>query len=214
MELQTLNAELREGKGKGPAHRTRSAGQIPGVLYGGGKDPISLIVNQREFEHLVHGRGGENAIVQLDVKSSPDLNSPAQLKSVQHHPINERILHFDLMRIRLDQRIQTQVPVVLTGRSKGIVDGGVQDHQLHEIEVECLALDVPGQIEVDITELGIGDALHVSNLTPPPGVTFLTDGERAVVAIHAPRVEAPAAAEGAEGEVAPEGEGEAKEESD
>lgn len=206
MELQYLNVSLRDGSGKGPARRTRAKGLVPAVVYGGEGDVVSINIDRRVFEQLVHGRYGEHAVVQLEVKERPEVSSPALLKEVQHHPVNGRIVHADFMRIRLDERIQTVASVVLIGQARGIVDGGVLDHQMREIEIECLALEVPEKIEVDITELTIGHSITVSALNIPEGVTVLSDPDRPVVTVHAPRVaevaEAAPVAEAAEGEKA------------
>lgn len=207
MELQKLKAKTRSEKGSGAAGRLRKTGAIPGVLYGEGGDAVSLTFDLREFIHLVHGRAGEHAIVQLEVEDNPELASPAILKDVQHHPFRGNVLHADFQRIRLDRKITTSVPVVLTGRSEGVTEGGVLDHQLREIEVECLALEVPDQFEVDITGTAIGDSIHVSVVVAPEGVTILSDPDRAIAAIHAPRlvIEEAAEAEGEEGEEGEEG---------
>ena len=171
---------------------------MPIVLYGGEKDTVSLKVDSREFRHVVHGRGGEHAIVQLDVADNPTLSSPALLKDVQHDPVRGDVLHADFQRIRLDERIVTLVPIILVGQARGIVDGGVLDHQLRELEVECLALEVPDQIQVDVSGLGIGDSVHVDQVTAPPNVRIVTELDRNVAAVHAPRVvRAEAAAEAA-----------------
>ncbi|MFO7973187.1 MAG: 50S ribosomal protein L25 [Candidatus Hydrogenedentota bacterium] len=210
MDLHKLVISPRnQGSGKGAAHRLRQSGQIPLVLYGGKKDTVSAQVDAKDFIHLIHGRGGEHAIVQLECEGQAELNSPAMLKAVQHHPVRGDVLHADFLRIRLDERIQTVVPVVLTGQAKGVVEGGVLDHQLRELEVECLALEVPEQITIDISGIAIGEGVHVSDLEVPANVTVLTDPERAVAAVLAPRVveeEVPEgeeeAIEGEEGEAA------------
>ena len=210
MELQNLSVALREANGKGPARRTRMKARVPAVLYGMGKDAVPLSVDLKEFIHLLHGRAGEHAIVQLEVADGGEHNGPAMLKEVQHDPIRGQVIHADFMRIDLKKKIHTVVPITLVGRSKGVLEGGVVDQQLRDVEVECLALDVPDAIELDITELGIGDSLHVSDLGAPENVTLITPAERAVVAVLAPRVAeaAPAEGEAIEGaEAAAEGEG-------
>ena len=202
MELHKLAIDPRDkAAGKGAVDRLRKTGQIPVVLYGGGKETVSIQVDEKEFLHLIHGRGGEHAIVQLECENQPGLSSPAMLKAVQHHPIRGEVLHADFLRISLEERIQTVVPLILTGQSKGVVEGGVLDHQLRELEVECLALEVPEVIEVDISGLAIGEGLHVSNIQIPPNVTVLTESDRAVASVLAPRVVEEAAAEGEEAEV-------------
>jgi large subunit ribosomal protein L25 len=209
MELHQLKAKKRDAVGKGEASKERRAGLVPGTMYGEGQEAVSLTLDAREFTRLVHGRGGEHAIVQLDIENAPDLSSPAMVKAVQHHPLRDNIVHADFMRIRLDQRITTAVSVTLVGESVGVIEGGVLDHQLREVEIECLALDVPETIEVDVSALTIGDSLHVSDLAVPENVTLLTESNRAVAAIMAPRVvEEEAAAEEVEGEEGEEVEGE------
>lgn len=204
MELQTLKASTRETTGKGHARRMRSSGYVPAVLYGGTAEPVSVRVETREFQRLLHAGRGEHAIIQLDVQDNPALSGPALLKEVQHHPVRGDLVHADFQRIRLDERITTLVSVVLTGRAAGVAEGGVLDLMMREVEVECRALEVPEQFELDVTELGIGDSLKVSALTPPANVTIVSDPERTVVAVHASRL---AVAEGA----AAEGEEEAAE---
>lgn len=206
MELQSLKVQARQSDGKGAARRLRREGQVPLVLYGGEKAPVSLTVEERVFERIVHGRGGEHAVVQLEVDGKSELNGPAILKAVQHHPLRGHILHADFMRIRLDVRIQTVVPVHLVGQPIGVQEGGVLDQILREVEVECLALDVPEAITIEVREMKMGDAIHVSDLVVPENVTLITEPDRTVASVAAPRAvkeataEEAEAAEGAEGE--------------
>jgi len=213
MQLQTLSAEVRATRKKSSARKQRINGQLPAVVYGEGQDPVAVLVSTSDFEKVIHGAGGEHAVVQLEVADKPELSGPTMLRDVQHHPVKDFILHADFQRIRLDRVIHTYVPIHLTGKPKGVVEGGVIDYQLREVEVECLALDVPEYIEVDTTELEVGDSLHVSDLVAPEKVKITTDPERAIVTVLAPRVLAEAEAaeeeEAAEGE---EAEGEAGEE--
>lgn len=188
MDLRTLKVSTRDDVGKGALGRIRRSGEVPLVLYGSDKAPITLKVEMRDFVHLVHGRGGEHAIVQLEVENQPELSGLALLKDVQHHPVRGHVIHADFLRIRLDQRITTLVPVVLTGHAKGVVEGGVLDHQLRELEVECFALEVPTGIPADVSELGLGDSLHVAQLVAPNNVRIVTEPDRTVVAVHVPRV--------------------------
>lgn len=200
MDIQTIKVSTREETGKGPARRKRVVGTIPAVIYGENKESVAITVNAKAFGALVHGSQGEHAVVQVDVEDKPELSGPSMIKDVQHHPIKEHIIHADFLRIKLDQTIQTLVPINLVGHCVGLVEGGVPDQQLRELEIECLPLDVPEHIDVDITNLHIGDLLHVSNLEDQPKLKILTDPERTIIAIHAPRVAASAATAGEEGE--------------
>jgi large subunit ribosomal protein L25 len=188
MELQHLDVNPREAAGSNEAGRERLRGNIPVVLYGGEGDAISLMVNRKSFEQILHGPAGEHAVLQLVVTGNTDLNTPAIVKAIQHHPIKGWITHADLMRIRLDVKIQTFVPIILVGRPQGVAEGGLMDQQLRELEIECLALEVPEQLEVDVTHLAIGDSLHVSDLTVPDQLTVITESDRAVAAVLAPRL--------------------------
>lgn len=202
MELQSLKASTRTETGSAHARRLRRQGFVPAVLYGGDGEPVGLRLEARALNRLVHGRGGEHAVLQLEFEDNPALSGPAMVKEVQHHPVRGEITHADFLRISLEERIVTVVPVVLTGRAPGAAEGGILEHILREVEVECRALDVPDSLELDVSTLGIGESLRVSDLTAPANVTIVTDPERAVAAVHAPRVTAEEAAPEAEGEAA------------
>ena len=189
MEIHSLKAATRETGGKKSARSFRAAGSLPGVLYGGGEEPVSVLVNRREFESAVHhSRGGEHAILRLEIQDKPELSSPVLLKAVQHHPLRGDFLHADFLRIRMDERIVTVVPVRLEGQAVGIGEGGILDHQMREVEVECLALDVPEEVVVNVSGLHIGDSIHLDLVKFPDNVTVLTEADRPVVTVHAPRV--------------------------
>lgn len=213
MELQTITAEMRKTDGKGAAGRTRREGNVPAVLYGGEGDPVSLKLNGRDFAAFMASITGEMAVVQLDVQDNPEVNSPALLKSLQWHPTKHEVTHVDFVRIRLDERIVSTVQLELTGRPKGVVEeGGVLDQLLREVEIECLALDIPEVLEVDVTELALGDTIHVSAIQVPENVTLLTDPEYAVASVAIPRMPEEEEAEGEEGEEGEGAEGEEGEE--
>lgn len=213
MELQTLKVTTREEHGKGAARRTRRAGNIPAILYGLGTEPVSLKVDVRELDLLLRGDQGAHALVDLEVEGNPDLSGPAILKEVQRHPIRGNTVHADLLRIDLTHKIHTLVSIKLEGVCPGVIEGGVIDYQIREIEVLCLPLEVPDAIMGDISVLNIGDSMHVNDLVAPDNVEILTPGDRAVVAVHAPRVILEA--EPAEGEEEPiEGEEEEAAEAD
>lgn len=206
MELKSLSAKTRTTGTKGAAHSARREGSVPAVLYGGGKDAASISVCTRDFDKLLHAAGGTHPIVQLAFDGESDLSGPALVKAVQRHPVKGSLLHADFLRIRMDERIETSVTVVLTGQAKGVLEGGLVEHQLRELEIECLALDVPAHIDVDVSGLGVGDVIHVSQIAAPAGVTILTDGEMPVASVVLPRAAAAQAETEAEGaaEAAPE----------
>jgi large subunit ribosomal protein L25 len=204
MELKTLSVSSRATGTKGMTHAVRRGGRVPGVLYGGGKETVSLEVEGKEFDRLLHSAAGTHPIVNLVCEDQPAVNTAAIVKSVQRHPLKYNPTHVDLVRIRLDETIRTTVPVELTGRCKGVAEGGLLEHQVREIEIECLATQAPEMVTLDITELKIGGAYHVSMLSVPEGVTVITEPELTVASVHMPRVSASEAAAAAAVEGEPE----------
>ena len=214
-----LKAERRDHTGKETAHKVRAAGRVPAVVYGRGMDPIHVSVDARELFHLLHTDAGTNVLVDLRVDGDTFLALP---REIQHDLIRNRFLHVDFLSIARDEKISVEVPVHIVGESHGIKEGGVIEHHLWTLHVECLPQDVPTHIDADITKLGINESLKVSDLKTPDRCTILTPPDEAVVSVVPPqvlRVEEPAegvaeaeegagAAEGAEGEEAAQGEDE------
>jgi large subunit ribosomal protein L25 len=186
-----LAAEIRDQTGKGPARRFRAAGRVPGVLYGHGVDPIPLTVSAQDLLHLFHNAGGTNVLVDLQIDGAPHLAIP---REVQRDHIHSRFVHIDFLAVRRDEKITLSVEIHEKGEAPGIKAGGVVEHHLRELDVECLPNDVPEEgIVADISSLELGDMLHVRDLVAPSGVTILTDPAAAVISIITPaalRVEA------------------------
>jgi len=198
MARLVLRAEVRHEHGKGAARRLRAAGRVPAVVYGAGDGPVALSLDAQEFDHVLRGLVGEHAIVDLKVAKKRSKQT-VLIQTVQHHALGDEPIHVDFLRVRMDERITTTVPLALVGTCKGVKDqGGVLDHTLHEIEVECLPDNLPETIEVDVTDLMMHDSLHVSDMALPEGVAAITPGDRVVAHVLAPRVvevEAPVAEE-------------------
>lgn len=208
MAEQKLVADKREGTGKGVTRKLRAAGRVPAVLYGHGMDPISLSVDSRELMHLFHTGAGTNVLVDLVVDGADHL---AMAREIQRDHIRGRYVHVDFLAVRRDERITITVPIRVIGDSVGVKAGGVLEHHLWDLQVECLPTNVPESIEADVSALEIGSSLRVSDLAAPAGATILTSPEESVVAVQQPQardVELEAeAAEGVEGEAAEEAEG-------
>lgn len=200
---QRLVAETREGTGKGAARKLRAAGRVPAILYGHGMDPLALSVDSRELFHLLHTGAGANVLVDLVVDGTEHLALP---RDVQRDHIRGRFVHVDFLAVRRDEKIHVTIPLRIVGESPGVKAGGVLEHHLWELNVECLATDVPQAIDVDISGLEIGSGVRVSDLKVRSGVTILTSPEDSVVAVTQPQVavEEEEAAEAVEGEVAEE----------
>jgi large subunit ribosomal protein L25 len=196
-----LEAEVRAGSGKSVTRKLRTAGNVPGILYGLEDKPVMLGINSRTLHKLLHSSTSENILVDLAVGKSKSVK--VLLKDVQHHPVTNKVVHVDFQRIDLTKKIVIAVPVHLVGVADGVRSGGgVQEFIMRELEVSCLPSDIPSFIEVDVTKLGIGDAVHVGDLKLDKA-EIVTDAARTIVSVQPPTVvKLPEAAEGAEGVVA------------
>jgi large subunit ribosomal protein L25 len=207
-----LKAERREEKGKGAARKVRAAGRVPGVVYGHG-EPVTISVDARELFHLLHTDAGMNVMVDMRVDGDQMLAMP---REVQRDYLRNKFLHVDFIRIARDEKISVEVPITVVGESHGVKEGGVIEHHLWDLNLECLPQDVPAHIEADISGLGINESLKVADLTVPETCTVLTSLDEIVVSVVPPqvlRVEEEEVAEGEEAaEEAAEGEGEPVEE--
>jgi large subunit ribosomal protein L25 len=186
----TLKATPRDGSGKGPARRLRMRGQVPAVLYGHGMEPRSLSVSGQDLLHLFHASGGGSVIVDLDVEGEVQM---VLVRDVQRDHLHGRYVHVDFLAVDRDEKVRMTAEIREVGEAIGVHEGGVIEHHLREIEIECLPGDVPDAIEIDITDLRIGDLARVADLTAPEGVTVLTDPDTPVISVVTPaalRVEA------------------------
>lgn len=201
----------REERGSAAVRRLRKQGFVPGVVYGGGVDPVAISVAERELRQALTSHHGLNAILDVQVDGE---TKPVILKEYQRDPLTGRVAHIDLVVVRLDRPIQTTVSVELVGESPGVKEGGALQQVARELTVEALPLEVPDRIEADISGLAIGDSLRLSELAAIPGVRFVDDPEETILAtvtvptrVEEPEEELEEGEEGEEGVVAEEGEG-------
>jgi large subunit ribosomal protein L25 len=203
-----LNLEPREERGSRANRRLRRAGLVPGVIYGIEDESVSFKVDSR---HLRHVLGEGHAL--FDVEVDGGKRQPVIVKDEQRDPVRGHVFHIDLLKVRLDEKIQTTVALELDGAedAPGVKEGGVLEHVTRELNVEALPTEVPDRIVADVSGLGIAETMMLSSVTPPSGVTLLDDLEETVVAT----VTAPSRAEEPESEIEEEtelvGEGEAAE---
>jgi large subunit ribosomal protein L25 len=205
---QKLKADRRDGAGKGVARKIRAAGRIPAVVYGHGIDPLHVSVDARDLYHVLHTDAGMNVLIDLRVDGENFLAMP---REVQRDNIRGSFLHVDFLRIARDEKITVEVPIHLVGESHGVKEGGVVEHHLWNLELECFPQDVPTSIEADITSLGINESLKVADLRPPEKATVLTSPDEVIVSVVPPqilRVEEALPPELAEAEAGAEEEGE------
>ena len=175
----TLDVEERPERGTRAAKRLRREGYVPGVVYGGKDgDCTSFKVNSRVLRQVLVGG---QALIDLKVGGK---TRPVIVKDQHPHPVRDELLHIDLLEVRLDEKIQTQVSVHLEGAEEapGIKEGGVLEHVTHDLNIEALPTDIPDYIQVDVSGLEIAATMHLSEITAPDGVTFLDDPEETIIA--------------------------------
>jgi large subunit ribosomal protein L25 len=199
-----LTVQRRVPFGTRPVRRLRAGGVVPGVVYGRGMEPLSIVVNRRELVRLLHSKSGEHALVRLKLDGAASWEKPVLVQAVQHHPVDGHVLHVDFHAVALTDRLKIKVPVVLRGEPVGVKqEGGILEHFLREIEIECLPTEIPSGVEFDVSALTIGQTVHVRDLTPPPNTKITTDPDGAIASVQKPKEEKPeeAAAEVTEPEV-------------
>jgi large subunit ribosomal protein L25 len=214
MKELNLTVEKRDATGKGPNRRLRATGHIPAVVYGPEMEPISVRVNYLKLYHLMHGVP-QSTIINLDIEGADGPTRKVLIRELQKDPLSGNLLHIDFHQIPLDKPITLTIPVKVIGTPIGVSTfGGILQRVRRTIDISCLPADIPDDIEIDISELNVGDSVHVSSLKIK-NVTILTDPVRTIVTVVAPTVikePAVAAAEEEEVEAAEKAEDEAKEE--
>ena len=172
-----LDVEIRSSTGKGAARKLRAAGRIPGVCYGSGRAPLSVSLDPRGLERLIASSAtGINTLIDLRVAGGGDYDGRVVLvKELQRDPVSARALHADFYAVDLEQTIEVSVPIHVTGTAPGVTNGGILDHALRELQIECLPRAIPEQILVDVSDLEIGMSLHVRDLILPADVKLMSD---------------------------------------
>jgi large subunit ribosomal protein L25 len=193
-----LEVQLRDGRGKGAARKLRAGGRIPAVCYGRDTGSVAISLDARVLERLLAiSEAGMNTLIDLSGQGFAE--KTVLVKELQRDPVDGRSLHADLYAVDLARSVEVSVPVHLVGKAAGVDLGGILDHSLREIELECLPGAIPKELSVDVTALQVGDTLHVRDIVLPEGVELRSDPNLSVVSVVAPLVEEAAPAEAAEG---------------
>lgn len=185
-----VNAEARVDQGKGASRRLRRTGRLPAIVYGGKKPPQSISVDHNELWKSLKHESFYSKILTLNVGGESE---QVVLKDLHRHPVREEVMHMDLQRILADVEIRIRVPLHFKGEdvAPGVkTGGGMFEHLANEVEVECLPANLPEFLEVDVSQMNVGDSIHLSQLALPAGVALVElkhDNDGAVVAIHLPR---------------------------
>ena len=183
MKQVKLNARVRIESGKKISHKLRLEGEIPGILYGHGEEPVSLVIPEHEFWKILHHATSEHLILDVAVDGLEPASLLTLVKDIQHHPVTGDILHVDLQRISADEKIKVGVPVVLTGIPQGVKDfGGILDHGVREIRIITTASKVPESLDIDVEHMQIGDSIHISDLAEKFKDIDIFDDESTLIA--------------------------------
>ena len=188
-QSNTLNATPRAGRGKGDARKLRGTGRVPGVVYGRHEETRAISVDAHELEILFSRISVENTIIELSVEGEEEAVSTL-VREVQAHPVKADVMHVDFYQVHAGEELEVDVPIRLEGTPKGVrEEGGVLDHVVHDLTVKCVPSKIPSVLTLDVSELEIGDSLHVSDIALPEGVTSMIDPEQTVCGVAAPRIE-------------------------
>jgi len=202
---ETVVATPRDGKfNKNAARRVRAAGKIPAVVYGAGLEPVAVAVDPKVITKILHSEAGHNTIFDLTIEGGA--GTKAMIVDWQNEPIKGSLLHIDLKRIAMDKVMRVSVPIQLVGIPVGVkTQGGILEHVLREVEIECLPADIPSHLDVDVTGLELHGLIHVSDLPHSGSIKFLEDEDATIAHVTIIKEEvAPAAEEVAAAPTEPE----------
>ncbi|HNS81053.1 MAG TPA: 50S ribosomal protein L25 [Kiritimatiellia bacterium] len=199
-----MTASKRAAQGSGPSRRLRKTGVVPGIVYGGGKDPVMVEINEHDFKQMLRKHTSESLLMDLEIDGS---ENKVILKEIQHHPVTGRIQHADFRVVSMTEKLEVSVPVVLVGEPVGVsLQGGVLESLMRSLTIRCLPADIPEKVEIDVSGLELGHHVAVKDIKLDPAkFTMVTPADYAVAAVSAPRVqveETPAEEAAAEGEAA------------
>ncbi|HET6281172.1 MAG TPA: 50S ribosomal protein L25 [Polyangia bacterium] len=198
MDFAKVSVELRKQSGKGGSRKVRAGGKVPGVLYGHKAEPLSVTLNEKALLQSLDKERRRNTVFTLSVLGGAKTEEvTAMIRDAQIDPMSRRLIHVDFLRISLDEEVNVTVPLVLIGKAVGVTNGGNLHQSMHAIPVAAKPAAIPTKLEVDVTILDIGMALHVSDLKLAAGVRALLDPKDAIASVVAPK------AEKVEAEVAP-----------
>lgn len=187
MEQVTLRAQSSRPLGSRASRRLRRSGRIPAVVYGRGMEPLAISVDERELYAALHTEAGTNAVIKLDIEGRDEILTLARV--VERHPYRREYRHVDFQKVLLTEKVSTEVPVHFEGEPIGISEGGVLSPARTTVHVEAVVTQIPSHISLDISGVGVGEALRVSDLPVIEGVTYLDDPDEVVMSVTAPAAE-------------------------
>ena len=193
MDFSKVSVEVRKQSGKGGARKVRAGGKVPGVLYGHKGEPVAVSFDEKTLLHSLDKERRRNTVFTLTVagqgKDAKNEEVTAMIRDAQIDPMSRRLMHVDFLRVDLDKEVHVTVPLILTGKAIGTISGGNLHQSMHAILVAAKPAAIPTKLEVDVTSLEIGMALHVSDLKLAAGVRALLDPKEAIASVVAPKAE-------------------------
>jgi large subunit ribosomal protein L25 len=190
MEFAKVNVDVRAAAKKGGARKVRSAGQVPGVLYGRKREPLAVTFNEKELMTSLDKEKRRNTVLKLTIRDAGKSEEvTAMVRDAQINPLSRRLVHVDFLAVDLDAEVQVTVPLVLIGKAVGVTNGGNLHQSMHMIPIAAKPAAIPTKLEVDVSALDIGDALHVSDLKLGNGVRVALDAKEAIASVVAPKAE-------------------------
>ena len=185
MARVTIEAQGRSDTGKGAARQLRRQGLVPAVVYGHGEETRHLQVESKDLERFIVAGGAESQLIDLKMDGE---TAPVLIREIQVHPYKPELLHVDFLMVHKGEKLHLEIPVRLIGSAPGVKEGGILEHMRRELEVRCEPAAIPEALEVDISELGIGDSVNVEDIRVPPGVEIQEEPNRTVAAVVPPTV--------------------------
>ncbi len=189
MDLIDLNATIRKTTGNGPARQLRATGQMPAILYGPDTEPIMLAVTVSDLDKVLKTSNIGQVLLNLNIKNGKTITKTAMIKELQRQPVSGEFLHIDFYEVAMDRKIRVSVPIVTTGKSVGVELGGVLQIVRREMEVLCLPNEIPETIEVDVTDLDVGDSVHVDDIPLEGNIEIPADVNFTVITVLSPTKE-------------------------
>lgn len=191
MAQNTLIVKQRYTLGKGGARQVRREGNIPSILYGRETEPIPIVVNPNDLKEALSTEAGENTLLEIKIHGDGDeISKLALLRDIQFDFLTNKPIHLDFQEVLMKEKLHVNVPVKFVGIATGVKNShGILEEILREIEIECLPKDIPNYFEVDVSDLELGDSIHISDLKISEDLSVLHDPDETVVTVLAPRVE-------------------------
>lgn len=187
MELIKLNADIRTATGKGQARSLRREGRLPAVLYGPGTETASLSINCKEFEDTLRHKKGGQVLLNLVIQDGGEKIQSVMIKEIQRQPLSRNIVHTDFYAISTDRKIFVKVPVTVTGKAKGVEMGGMLQIIRRELEIFCYPQNIPTSIEIDVTDLDIGESVHVKDIETEDDIEIPADVNFTIITVLSPK---------------------------